>query len=93
MKAQNGKLVLSSGRQDKPINAERLQRWCNRALESLQAIVLPVRAEHIYAFHNVPVHHKDAFDRMLVAQAQSEGALLATADRTLWERYDIELLW
>jgi len=40
----------------------------------------------------LPPHHRDPFDRMLVAQAQSEGLTLVTHDRLL-EPYEVEILW
>ncbi len=40
----------------------------------------------------LPPHHRDPFDRMLVAQAQTEGLTLVTHDRLL-EPYDVEILW
>jgi PIN domain nuclease of toxin-antitoxin system len=40
----------------------------------------------------LPPHHRDPFDRMLVAQAQAEGLTLVTQDRVL-ESYDVEILW
>jgi len=40
----------------------------------------------------LPSHHRDPFDRMLVAQAQAEGLTLVTGDRLL-EAYDVEILW
>jgi PIN domain nuclease of toxin-antitoxin system len=39
----------------------------------------------------LPPHHRDPFDRMLVAQAQAEALRLVTADRTL-APYDVQLL-
>lgn len=46
-------------------------------------------AEHAAS---LPQHHRDPFDRMLVAQAQAEGLTLVTHDRLL-EPYDVEILW
>jgi PIN domain nuclease of toxin-antitoxin system len=46
-------------------------------------------AEH--AAH-LPPHHRDPFDRMLVAQARAEGLTLVTHDRLL-EPYEVEILW
>jgi PIN domain nuclease of toxin-antitoxin system len=40
----------------------------------------------------LPLHHRDPFDRMLVAQARAEGLTLVTHDRLL-EPYDVEILW
>ncbi len=44
---------------------------------------LPIYSEHALALNSLPDIHKDPFDRMLVAQATSEGILLLTADTTL----------
>ncbi|HEY9420719.1 MAG TPA: type II toxin-antitoxin system VapC family toxin [Thermoanaerobaculia bacterium] len=40
----------------------------------------------------LPLHHRDPFDRMLVAQARAEGLTLVTHDRLL-EPYEVEILW
>jgi PIN domain nuclease of toxin-antitoxin system len=40
----------------------------------------------------LPPHHRDPFDRMLVAQAKAEGLTLVTHDR-LMKPYDVEILW
>lgn len=40
----------------------------------------------------LPAHHRDPFDRMLVAQAQAEGLTLVTRDRLL-EPYEVAILW
>lgn len=52
---------------------------------------LPLRLSHTEALGALPPHHRDPFDRMLVAQALSEGLTLVTRDRTL-EAYGISLL-
>lgn len=41
---------------------------------------LPVTSTHAIAVGHLPPIHKDPFDRLLVAQAQSEGLLLVTGD-------------
>ena len=53
---------------------------------------LPVRAEHGLAAGALPPHHRDPFDRMLVAQARHEGLTLVTRDRRI-EPYDVKVLW
>jgi PIN domain nuclease of toxin-antitoxin system len=40
----------------------------------------------------LPPHHRDPFDRMLVAQAQSEGLTLVTNDERI-AAYDVPVLW
>ena len=46
-------------------------------------IELPIRATHSAATENLPLHHSDPFDRILVAQAITEPMHLLTHDRTL----------
>ena len=41
---------------------------------------LPVNAEHVFAMIGMPLLHRDPFDRMLIAQAVAEGAVLITSD-------------
>jgi PIN domain nuclease of toxin-antitoxin system len=45
--------------------------------------VLPVYAEHALALESLPMHHKDPFDRMLVAQANVEDATLVSSDAAM----------
>jgi PIN domain nuclease of toxin-antitoxin system len=44
---------------------------------------LPVTAQHTLALHTLPNHHRDPFDRLLIAQALSEPLCLYTSDRLL----------
>jgi PIN domain nuclease of toxin-antitoxin system len=53
---------------------------------------LSVCSNHAYAVRDLPPHHRDPFDRLLVAQAQCEGLTLVTADRQL-AAYDVTILW
>lgn len=41
---------------------------------------LPTTSQHAYAVRTLPPHHSDPFDRMLLAQARSEGLTILTAD-------------
>jgi PIN domain nuclease of toxin-antitoxin system len=53
---------------------------------------LPVSVEHAAAVERLPAHHRDPFDRMLVAQAELEGAAIVSRDDAL-RPYDVALLW
>jgi PIN domain nuclease of toxin-antitoxin system len=44
---------------------------------------LPFLAQHAHWLAELPMHHRDPFDRMLVAQAAEEGLTLITSDKTL----------
>ena len=50
---------------------------------------LAITPAHALAAAALPPHHRDPFDRILVAQAQMEGLVLLTADRIL-KRYEVE---
>lgn len=52
---------------------------------------LPITAKHASIASLLPRHHDDPFDRMLVAQARSEGLILVSRDTRL-EPYDVALL-
>jgi PIN domain nuclease of toxin-antitoxin system len=53
---------------------------------------LPITYEHALAAGELPRLHSDPFDRMLVAQAQTEGMILITGDRQLL-KYSVQSLW
>lgn len=54
-----------------------------RALLDNGYIELPITSEHTAGVANLPNHHKDPFDRLLVAQATAEGITLLTNDATV----------
>jgi PIN domain nuclease of toxin-antitoxin system len=56
-----------------------------------QFLPLPVTAGHGVRAGRLPQHHRDPFDRILVAQAQIEGLTLLTRDHWLG-RYDVPVL-
>ena len=65
-----------------------LSEW----VAKLNARVLPLEAAHAYEVYNLPLLHKDPFDRMLIAQALVEDLVLVTNDEDI-HRYDIKWLW
>jgi PIN domain nuclease of toxin-antitoxin system len=54
-------------------------------------IELPVAIRHGEAVRSLPLHHRDPFDRLLVAQAMLEGLTLVTGDHVLLQ-YGIPIL-
>jgi PIN domain nuclease of toxin-antitoxin system len=54
--------------------------------------VLPLELTHALHVFSLPAHHKDPFDRMLIAQAQIEELALLSADHEI-ARYAVEVIW
>ena len=52
---------------------------------------LPVLARHAAGIHALPWHHRDPFDRLLIAQARDEGLTLVTVDPAM-RAYDVAVL-
>ena len=51
------------------------------AMKTQQFVELPVRAFHAMPLLSLPFHHRDPFDRLLIAQSIAEGRQLVTSDR------------
>lgn len=56
------------------------------------AIALPITLEHAAAAEHLPDHHRDPFDRLLVAQAVAEDATLISRDPA-FAPYDVPVAW
>ena len=82
IKLQLGKLNLNSKLPDLIENQQRVN--------NLQ--ILPIELTHIYALNNLPSHHKDPFDRLLIAQTIVEQITLASIDE-VFDNYPIQRLW
>ncbi|WP_157014336.1 type II toxin-antitoxin system VapC family toxin [Mesorhizobium xinjiangense] len=52
--------------------------------------ILPIALDHIEGLHELPDHHRDPFDRMLIAQAFHEGLTVLTSDPA-FKKYDITI--
>ncbi len=55
-------------------------------------IELPIAVAHAEASRHLPDHHRDPFDRMLVAQAVAEDLVLVSSDAAL-ARYKVPIVW
>lgn len=82
VKARTGKLRL--GRPIERLFGEIVGR---QGLE-----ILPITHEHCGRVARLPLHHRDPFDRMLVAQANQEKVPIVSADRKL-DQYRVETIW
>jgi PIN domain nuclease of toxin-antitoxin system len=82
VKARLGRLVLP----------EPPEKYLPSRMTRQQVGALPIHQAHALRAAALPAHHKDPFDRLLVAQAQVEQLALVSADRLLGQ-YEVEILW
>ncbi|NET61219.1 MAG: type II toxin-antitoxin system VapC family toxin [Symploca sp. SIO2E6] len=54
--------------------------------------ILPINADHVLALDSVPIYHKDPFDRLLIAQAKTENAVLISCD-SVFANYSVKVGW
>jgi PIN domain nuclease of toxin-antitoxin system len=81
IKAQKGLLKIAD-----PAN------WWSRGTEIIGGDILSIRAAHISVLAGLPDIHKDPFDRMLIAQASTEGLALLTSDE-MFDQYPVKVVW
>jgi PIN domain nuclease of toxin-antitoxin system len=74
----------------------RLRRSLTETIASHQSVnglqILPVQLPHVIALENLPSHHKDPFDRLLIAQANRENWGIVTADPE-FKGYPVRVIW
>ncbi len=77
IKAGLGKLIIPSNFQ--------------MILELQDFELLPITHQHVHAIADLPLHHRDPFDRLLVAQAMIEGFTLITHDDEIC-KYEVSII-
>lgn len=82
-------IKVSIGKLEVPLPFTRLVR---EHVEGNAIEPLPVDAEHLDVQRTLPFHHRDPFDRLIIAQAREEELPVVGKDEA-FEDYDIELLW
>jgi PIN domain nuclease of toxin-antitoxin system len=82
IKVSNGKLTLPS-----PLE----QSWEN-SLRDMGASLLQTSLPHAVKIRSLPFHHRDPFDRMLIAQCLTEDLTLVSKDEHM-DAYGIQRLW
>lgn len=82
IKANQGKLKLESS----------VSSYLVRHLKANAFTWLDIKLTHIDCAEYLPQHHKDPFDRLLIAQAKAEKMQIVSADTAL-DAYEIERLW
>ena len=71
---------------------ESYESFFDRAIRQNGFLILPIEPYHTNALINLPFHHRDPFDRIMLAQAMVEGLHIVSAD-TILDTYPIQRLW
>jgi PIN domain nuclease of toxin-antitoxin system len=71
---------------------EPLSDYVSTRMTQLGARSLEITTPHALQSATLPLHHRDPFDRVLIAQAQLEEMTLVSAD-LMFKQYDVALLW
>jgi PIN domain nuclease of toxin-antitoxin system len=82
LKVQVGKLKLPSTAAE----------FFRNQLSEMAMESLPVLTSHVMRLEAIPLHHRDPFDRLLIAQSQVEGLAIVTADPA-FALYEVDVLW
>lgn len=82
IKVQLGKLILN----------EPLSEMIENQQQTNNLEILPITLNHVLVLNSLPLHHKDPFDRLLVAQARSEDAVLVSRD-SVFKNYPVIVEW
>lgn len=82
IKVQSGKLNLPL-----PAGPYVLRKLAENGIETL-----PVSIDHLLALERLPMHHRDPFDRLLIAQSIEEGWPIITGDPA-FKQYPIRVIW
>ena len=82
IKVQSGKLNFP-----RPAGPYVLSRLAENRIKRL-----PISIDHLLALERLPIHHRDPFDRMLIAQSMEEDWPIITAD-PMFKQYPIQVIW
>ncbi|BAY83886.1 PilT protein domain protein [Calothrix parasitica NIES-267] len=70
---------------------EPIEDYISNCMTQLGARMLEITAFHALQAASLPLHHRDSFDRMLIAQAQIEDMTIASAD-SMFNQYQVSLI-
>ncbi len=80
IKSSAGKLKLSVG-------------MLRQAIDDLNMRVLPYTARHAFELFSLDLHHRDPFDRQIIAQALSEQIPIVTSDESFHLYKGLKIIW
>jgi PIN domain nuclease of toxin-antitoxin system len=64
-----------------------------QAIQDLDIHVLPFAAEHAFRLFALPAHHRDPFDRQIIAQALTDEIPIVTSDEKFEMYRGLSIIW
>lgn len=64
-----------------------------QALDDLDVRILPFTSEHAFRLFELPIHHRDPFDRQIIAQALCEEIPVVTPDASFRQYAGLKVIW
>jgi len=61
-------------------------------LQENEIEIIGIKVEHLIVLSKLPFHHRDPFDRLIIAQAMVENVAIISKD-SLFALYEVQLLW
>ena len=74
------------------LSLQRSYETIGQELESSDILLLPISFMDTLQIYHLPLHHRDPFDRMLIAQAINKSLILISRD-TQFDAYSIQRIW
>ncbi len=68
------------------------RQWMDKAIADLKLLILPITVEYADRQSALPLHHKDPFDRLLIAQALVEAIPIVSVD-AVFDSYGVTRVW
>jgi PIN domain nuclease of toxin-antitoxin system len=84
-----GELALKNSIGKLRIDAQSVRQ----ALRALDIKIIPFATRHAMELFDLPLHHKDPFDRHIIATALSEGIPLVGGDRQFGQYAGLQVIW
>ena len=66
--------------------------FMRRQIEDSSIVLLPISLEHLIQVSSLPMHHRDPFDRLIIAQSLMENMAVVSADAA-FDGYGVTRLW
>jgi len=82
-------IKFNMGKLDLPLPFD---EFIDSTVHSYSLRVLHIRIPHLRRLARMPLHHRDPFDRLLIAQSQVENLPIITSDAA-FDQYEVQRLW